>query len=158
MKGKSRNIFVSHVHENDGRLPSLKSLAAKHGGKIRDYSVNSDKPNRANNPKYIWDKHIKPRLDKCKTLAVLITPDMTRKNSPWVEKEILYAHKEGKKIVGIWDHGKREDVPHGLDELADSIVDWNGERLVEALFSDKEVFCDEDGGGLPPRNPVRHSC
>ena len=102
-------------------------------------------------------KYLKPRIDASGTLAVLITREMTEKESEWVDREITYAHEQGKRIVGIWDHGTdRVELPHRLDEIADSIVSWNGRQIIEAIFEEKDIFYDREGKPLQQRDVIRH--
>jgi hypothetical protein len=56
------------------------------------------------------------------------------KNSEWVNWEIEYAAKQGKRIVGIWEHGETEcDLPEALKEYADAMVGWNGDAIIDAI-------------------------
>lgn len=71
----TKNIFISHVHEDDELLPDLKDLIARAGMDVRDGSINSDKPNNAENEEYIKREYLKPRIDWASTLVVLITHD-----------------------------------------------------------------------------------
>ena len=70
-----KNVFISHIHEDDHRLPPLKKLLAKHGLDVRDASINSLKPNQAQNEDYIKYQILAPRIDWAGVLVVLITPD-----------------------------------------------------------------------------------
>jgi MTH538 TIR-like domain (DUF1863) len=45
-----KNVFISHIHEDDDGLAKLKELVAKSGLTVRDASINSTNPNNANNP------------------------------------------------------------------------------------------------------------
>ena len=45
----TKNVFISHVHEDDGTLQDLKQLLEKNGHSIRDGSIDSSKPNDAKN-------------------------------------------------------------------------------------------------------------
>jgi len=53
MADEIKNVFISHVHEDDAGLGKLKDLLAKDGMTIRDYSINADKANKAKSPEYI---------------------------------------------------------------------------------------------------------
>ena len=44
---KTKNVFISHVHEDDAGLDDLKSLLRSKGMEVRDSSINSDRPNNA---------------------------------------------------------------------------------------------------------------
>ena len=53
---KTKNVFISHVHEDDDLLPKLKDLIGRAGMEVRDGSINSDKPNQAQSEEYIKSK------------------------------------------------------------------------------------------------------
>ena len=121
-----KNIFISHIHEDDHRLDPLKTLLGASGMNVRDGSVNSDKPNEASNEQYIKSEILTPRIAWASVLVVLITPET--QGSKWVTWEIECAEKLGKRIVGVWDHGNSEcEVPEALNRLADAIVGWQGD-------------------------------
>ncbi|TIS47300.1 TIR domain-containing protein [Mesorhizobium sp.] len=133
MSDKVCNVFISHVHEDDARLQALKDLLAKNGCVARDSSINSDRPNDAKNPDYIKREILSPRIEWAGTVVVLITPDT--KHSDWVNWEIEYAHKLGKRIVGVWDHGEHGcEPPEALDEYANAVVPWRAEQIIDAIF------------------------
>ena len=50
MTDEIRNVFISHVHEDDETLGKLKDLLSGREYEIYDGSINSDKPNDASNP------------------------------------------------------------------------------------------------------------
>ena len=70
MSDEIRNIFISHIHEDDARLPALKELLAKHNYNVRDSSINSTKPNEARNEEYIKNKILAPQIDWAQVLLV----------------------------------------------------------------------------------------
>jgi hypothetical protein len=151
------NVFISHIHEDDHRLVPLKELLAKNGCIARDGSINSNTPNNAKDPDYIMRDIIKPRIDHCGTLVVLITPDT--KDSDWVNREIEYAAQQGKRIVGVWDHGEHGcEVPEKLDEYASTIVPWLSEQIIDAIFGKIEDFRDPKGEVIPERSMARYNC
>lgn len=53
MSNEIRNIFISHIHEDDTGLKKLKDLLASHEMIVRDYSIKSDNPNNARSEDYI---------------------------------------------------------------------------------------------------------
>ena len=65
---ETKNVFISHIHEDDDGLPRVKDLLAKQGLTVRDSSINSDKPNNATNERYIKDSILTPRIDWCLSL------------------------------------------------------------------------------------------
>ena len=42
-----KNIFISHIHEDDEGLAKLKHLIKSNGMTPRDYSIDADNPNNA---------------------------------------------------------------------------------------------------------------
>lgn len=58
-----KNVFVSHVHEDDAGLTKLKALLQKNGMTIRDSSINSSNPNNAKSPEYIKNEILAPQIN-----------------------------------------------------------------------------------------------
>lgn len=128
----TKNIFISHVHEDDDLLPKLKELIGRAGMEVRDGSVNSDKPNEARSEDYIKREILVPRIDWASTLVVLITQDTAQ--SEWVNWEIEYAIEQGKTVVGVFAQGATDaDIPEELGKHAAAIVGWQGDRVVDAI-------------------------
>ncbi|HLH89983.1 MAG TPA: TIR domain-containing protein [Xanthobacteraceae bacterium] len=152
-----RNVFISHVHEDDEGLGKLRDLLGKRGMTIRDGSINEDKPNEANSPDYIKFKILAPRINWAGTFITYITPHT--KDSEWVDWEIEYAEKQGKRIVGIWAHGHKEcEVPEALKKYADTVVPWNAEKIMDAIDGKRTDWEKPDGQSLPPRDIARANC
>ncbi len=57
-----KNVFISHVHEDDDLLPKLKALIANAGMEVRDGSITSEKPNEAQSEEYIKREILAPRI------------------------------------------------------------------------------------------------
>ena len=157
---KRKNVFISHVHEDDDLLPKLKELISKAGMEVRDGSITSDKPNDARNREYIKHQILAPRIKWAETLVVLITQDTH--DSWWVNWEIERAVKEGKNVIGVYAQGATDaDIPEELQNCGDAaIVGWQGDRVVDAI-NGKIRDWDKPETGLP-RDPVwpitRYSC
>lgn len=151
------NVFISHIHEDDPVLGKLKDIASANGLTLKDASINASKPNQAKSPDYILNKLIRRRINWCSVLPVIITPDT--KESEWVKKEIMLAAKLGKRIVGIWPHGHANcEEPEILKQLADSIVPWNGSKIVQALTGEFNGRQNPDGGECTPIPFRRYRC
>src|SRR5262245_28090951 len=101
-----KNIFISHVHEDDHLLPKLKDLIKKAGMDVRNGSIDSEKPNNAKSPDYIKERYLKPHINWASTLVVLITHDTAQ--SDWVNWEIKYAIEQGKKVNGLLEHEAKD--------------------------------------------------
>lgn len=157
MEAQLRNVFISHIHEDDHRLAPLKDLLGASGMEVRDGSINSDKPNEASNEEYIKYQILRPRIEWASVVVVLITPDT--KDSKWVQWEIETAEALGKRIVGVWDHGEAEsDLPEALDRYADAIVGWQGDRVRDAIEGRINNREKPDGDVIAPRTVKRYSC
>src|SRR5260370_21989734 len=155
MANEVKNVFISHIHEDDEGLGKLKELLAKSGFEIRDASITSDKPNEASNPDYIKAEILAPRIRWASTLIVYITPDTH--DSEWVNWEIESAEKMGKRIVGVWAHGANEsNLPQALDAYADAVVGWNANRIIDAISGRSREWVMSSGSPRSARPIPRH--
>jgi len=154
---KLKNVFISHIHEDDHRLEPLKGLLADNGIVARDSSITSEKPNRARDPDYIMREIIEPGIDWAGTMFVLISPET--KDHVWVDLEIRYAVETDTPVVGIWDYGHQGcEVPQALEEFACAIVPWDAKHIIRAAFGEEKEFLNADGSRRPPRSIPRAKC
>ena len=157
MANESKNIFISHIHEDDEGLDKLKSLLKDNGITPRDYSINADNPNNAHSEDYIKSQILAPRIRQSGTLVAYISPET--KDSDYVNWEIEYAQKQGKRIVGVWAHGEAGcEVPEALDNFADAVVGWTGNRIIDAINGKIDGWENQDGIERTPRGISRYSC
>ena len=157
MADQVKNVFVSHIHEDDEGLGALKELLAKADFQIRDASITSEKPNAATSSEYIKNEILAPGIRWASTLIVYVTPET--KDSEWVNWEIEYAQKLGKRIVGIWAHGANEsNLPKALDSYADAVVGWNAERIIDAITGRRREWITSGGEPRPDRQIPRYRC
>lgn len=157
MSSQTKNVFISHVHEDDEGLTDLKNLLKSKDMEVRDSSVSSDNPNNATSPDYIKSEILAPRIDWASTLLVYISPET--KNSEWVNWEIERANKQDKTIVGVWERGSSGcDVPDALDDYGHALVGWNADKIIDAINGDYEGFEEQDGTPCGPRPIRRHPC
>src|SRR5260370_30496730 len=151
------NVFISHIHEDDDGHSDIKDLLTKSGCEFRDSSINSSNPNEANNPDYIKSEILGPRIQWAGTMVVLISPDTHE--SEWVNWEIEYAHKLGKRIVGVWAHGAKDcDTPEKLELYADAVVGWQGDCIMDAITGKLDNWQGPAGEPRPVRPIARYSC
>jgi len=157
MDGDIKNVFISHIHEDDDGLAALKGLVQRGGLTIRDASINSSNPNDANHDGYIKSQILAPQIRWASTLLVYITPQT--RNSEWVNWEIEYAAKEGKRIVGVYAHGANEcDIPEALEKYADDVRAWNSDGVVQAILGETNEWRDPAGDLRPLRPITRYGC
>jgi hypothetical protein len=157
MADQTKNVFISHIHEDDAGLGKIKDLLAKSGMTIRDSSINSSNPNEAKSADYIKSGILAPQIKWASTLLVYITPGT--KNSDWVNWEIEYAHKEGKRIVGVWANGDKDcELPDALKNYADAVVGWTGSSIIDAINGTNDNWVNQDGSPIGTRPITRHRC
>ena|SRR2546426_5946203 len=155
-----KNVFISHVHEDDDLVPMLKELIGKAGMEVRDGSITSDKPNEAQSEEYIQNEILEPRIQWASTLVVLITHDTAE--SWWVNWEIKRAVELDKNVIGVYAQGATDaDIPEELQKCGDAaIVGWQGDRVVDAINGNIREWDRPDSGA--PRTPEwpikRYSC
>jgi len=151
-----RNVFISHVHKDDHGLQKLKDLLAPKGMEVRDSSIHVGKFNNATDEHYIKTQILAPAINWAGVFICYVSPQT--KNSDWVNWEIEYAAKQGKRIIGVWEHGEKEcDLPDALKEHADALVGWNGDSIVDAI-NGKDSWEKPDGGACDPVPLKRHPC
>ena len=157
MSDTTKNVFISHIHEDDSGLADLKNLLKKHGMSVRDGSITKGKFNNAHDENYIKYQILAPRVRWASTLIVYVSPGT--KASEWVNWEIEYAHKEGKRIVGVYERGERDcALPEALERYADAVVGWAGENIVDAIDGPFDQWHKPDGSMQEYRNIKRHAC
>ena len=151
------NVFVSHIHKDDAKLSNLKQLLKNNGMVTRDYSINSNNPNNAKSEGYIKSQILAPRIKQCSTFLVYVSPET--KNSKYVNWEIDYAHKAGKRIVGVWAHGESGcECLEALENFADAVVGWTGDCIIDAIEGKFDGWLNSDGTPRIPQTIVRYSC
>lgn len=152
-----KNIFISHIHEDDEGLGNLKDLLSRNGMTVRDYSINSDNPNRAHSEDYIKSGILAPRIELSGALVVYISSET--KDSDYVNWEIEFAHKHDKRIVGVWAQGENGcQVPEALQDYGDAVVGWHGNRIIDAINGKINEWQNPDGSECSPRDINRFSC
>jgi hypothetical protein len=151
-----KNVFISHVHEDDAGLQKLKDLVSSKGMDIRDASIHTGKFNKAKDETYIKSGILAPLIQWAGTFICYVSPNTL--HSEWVNWEIEYAAKEGKRIVGVWAHGENEcEIPEALKEYADAMVGWNGDAIIDAING--KDSCEKPDGSAWDLVPLkRHPC
>lgn len=132
---REKNIFVSHFHTHAEWINKLKDLLEKHELTMKDSSIYEKKnPNSAKNEDYI-KSFIRPRIKWAGTVVVLIGENTHK--SDYVQWEIEYAAREGKRIVGVYLPGEdNSTLPEALIQYGDALRHWNGDSIIDAITGD----------------------
>jgi len=159
MEDKTKNIFVSHQHNDAEKIEAFKQLIGKHGINMRDSSIYESKlKNNATNEQYIKYELIKPQIDWAGTVVVLIGKDTAK--SDYVNWEIKTAAEMGKRVVGVFlQNAKDEDIPLELNEYGRALVGWNGDKIVAAI-NGEDTWEKSDGSPKEgtPKDLPRFTC
>lgn len=149
-----KNVFISHIHEDDSRLGQLKGLLARKDYPVRDSSINSANQNKAKSHDYIKRDILRPQITWAGTVIVLITPQT--RNSEWVDWEIREAVRQDKHVIGVWGQGAAQcDVPDALTEFGFRVVGWHGDSIIDAIEGNPGPWETPEGGAWPKRNLPR---
>jgi hypothetical protein len=155
---KRRHVFVSHHHADDEGVTKMTRLLSGKGYDIRNSSIRAKPANAERLRKGLVSDDTIRRLLRMKiswagTVVVLIGKNTHER--PWVNWEIEQANKQGKNIVGVYEHGGTEnEVPEALKNYASSIVGWNAESILAAIDGTNYAFENPDG---TPKSPMHSS-
>lgn len=149
------NIFISHYHADDDKVQKIKSRLTERGYNVRNFSVDSTKHKDGRTPsKEVIERYLRIRVKASSTFICVIGPEThTRK---WVDFEIREAIRQGKKVIGIYTHGNKDnvDIPEALKQFGASLIGWNSiEKLGDIIEGNISVFEGSDGfssGGYFP--------
>lgn len=152
-----RRIFVPHVHEDDEHVDNLRQYLNRKGREADVSAIDSSSPNDAHNPDYIMSRYIRPKVEWCEAIVVLISP--ATQGSDWVSDEIELARRLDKRIIGVWIPGSEGcPIPEGLQDYANAVVDWNGDRILDAIDRRVNNINDASGKPIAPQLIKRHNC
>ena len=160
MAEKKHNIFISHYGEDERQLDSLKQRLRDHGCDIRNSSVEKKKYR----PYKVTDATIARYLRICirwaKTFIVMIG-EHTHKR-PWVNYEIRNAARQGKAIIGIYEHGCKDGVelPEAFKRYGTNTLGWNSvDKLIDVIEGRTVVSENPNGSASGPiQNIIRIKC
>jgi hypothetical protein len=153
----TRRIFAPHVHEDDEHVDKLRQLLNQSGREVDVSAIDSSSPNNARNPDYIMSEYIRPKVEWCEAIVVLISPNT--QGSDWVDNEIELAKRLERRIIGVWIPGSEGcPIPEGLQDYANAIVSWNDDSILGAIDGNINNIADASGTPIAPQNIARHNC
>lgn len=160
--GKTSNVFISHHHKDDVHVDKLTSLLAKKGYSIRNSSIRAKPANQKRLDKGLVKDSTIRRLLRMKMSwagkVVVLVGTETHKR-PWVDWEIREAHRQGKDIVGVYEHGLKDkvEVPPALEKYATSTVGWDSGSIIDAIGG-KPTFQNPDGSPCARKDGATSVC
>lgn len=146
----TKNVFISHHHEDDAHVDKLTDLLSKKGFSIRNSSIRAKPANQERLDKKLVKDAVIQRLLRMKISwagSVIVLVGKETHSRPWVNWEIEQAHKQGKNIVGVYEHGLKDKVnlPPALEKFGTSqVVGWDSDSIIAAIEG-KSIFLNPDG-------------
>ena len=160
MAEKKHNLFISHYGEDESQLDSLTKRLRDHGCDIRNSSVEKKKyrPYKVTNATIA--RYLRICIRWAKTFIVMIG-EHTHKR-PWVNYEIRNAARQGKVIIGIYEHGCKDDVelPEAFKRYGTTTLGWNSvDKLIDVIEGRIVVSENPNGSASGPiQNIIRIKC
>ncbi|WP_070138136.1 TIR domain-containing protein [Crocinitomix algicola] len=155
------NIFISHYGKDDHHVQSLKERLKGGGFNVRNFSIDSTKHKDGRKPSdAVVKRLLNIRIKQSSTVICLIGPETH--NRKWVNYEIRKAYAEGKRIVGVYTHGNKDNVelPTTFKRYGSALLGWNSiDKLGDIVSGNNSDFENESGGVASPLyNIKRISC
>ena len=117
--GRRRHVFISHHFADDTEVDKLTALLQRTGYDVRNSSIRAKAANQRRLERGLVKDETIRRLLRMKISwagrVIVLVGKATHKRS-WVDWEIKQAHKQGKRIVGVYARGGTEaDLPPGWE-------------------------------------------
>lgn len=145
-----KNVFISHHGKDDVDVQRLRELMNRHGYTLRNSSVDSTRPNNAENEHHIRYNIIRPGIQWAGTVIVLVGDETHSRD--WVNWEIEQARKLGTRMVGVYINGLQQANPPLSEEFknyADALVGWTGSSIIDAIEGRINNFQNPDSSPFP---------
>lgn len=144
MSGEIRTLFISHAPRDGETFQGLQALCKK-----QRYGIEGGPPPSGTSST--------ARIDAADALVVVISP-ATRTRAE-VNEEIEYAHRQGKRIVGVYaPDGTESDVPASFQKYGPALVTCQAEQVLAALVGDINHWFTPDGDAVSEREIDRFTC
>lgn len=160
--GRTKNVFISHHHKDDKHVDNLTKLLAKNDYSIRNSSIRAKPANQERLDKGLVKDSTIRRLLRMKmswagTVVVLVGKETHTR--PWVDWEIREAKRQGKNIVGVYEHGLKEKVelPPALEQYATACVGWSSDSIIDAINGSPN-FQNPDGSPCERKDGTHSVC
>ncbi len=144
-----QNIFISHYGKDDNHVQSLKNRLKEQGNDVRNFSVDSTNHKDGRIPrKEVVERLLRMRIRWSSSVICLIGQKTHTRD--WVDFEIEEAYKQGKRIVGVFAYGSKEnaEVPEMLKKYASNIIGWNSIEKLSELITGKNIPVENPDGSI----------
>jgi MTH538 TIR-like domain (DUF1863) len=153
---KRLHVFISHYHKDDAGVGKLTDLLNSRGHDVRNSSIRANPKNRERLNKGLVKEATIRRLLRMKISwagAVVVLIGKNTHTRCWVDWEIDEAHKQGKRIVGVFARGGADaDIPANLRKYGCECVAWNADSILNAIGGTDAPF--EGPSGAPAPTPT----
>lgn len=158
MARRKVRVIVSRLLRDDALLKELKALLLPLGIELEIDLMVPGEPDDLKNDPPIEDDVLVSRITAAEALLVLITSSTPL--SKLVNRQIECAMKESRRIIGVYaPNTKVSGVPDSLAKFGDSLVEWNGSRILDAMDGKLDgKWSTPVGKTIPPRDIPRYDC
>lgn len=145
-----KHVFISHHHRDDAAVDKLTALLKGREIDLRNSSIRALRPENRERfeQRKVSDNTIKRWLRRkvsWATTVIVLIGEHTHSRE-WVDWEIEQAHRQGKPIIGVFEHGGLDaEVPVGLKKYGCTTVAWNAQSIIDAIEGGTPRFEDSDG-------------
>lgn len=151
------NIFISHYSEDNGHLNRLKERLQEKGCTVRNSSVEKEDYRKDKVADSTIAQELRGYIKWAGTFIVLIGEHTHER--PWVNYEIRNAYLQGKKIIGVYMHGCKNDVelPEAFKRYGGSVIGWNSiDKLIDVIEGKCPPPEAPEGGEAQPIYNIIH--
>lgn len=129
------NVFISHYGEDEPHLDRLRERLKSIGCDVRNGSIEKKDYRKDRVADATIAAEIRSHINWAGTFIVMIGEHTHER--PWVNYEIRYAARQGKTIVGIYEHGCKDNVelPEAYKRYGGSPLGWNSLEKLDDIIS-----------------------
>ena len=159
------NVFISHYSGDVERMRALLDRLNSSGCLARNSSAEEDKDGGlVHRGRIVSDKviarYLRMRIRWAGTVIVIIGEHTHER--PWVNYEIREAYRQGKQIIGIYDHGCRDSVklPEAFIRYGGSTIGWNSLDKLSGMLNGDVPIPEAPSGSpaIPIQNIIHIVC
>lgn len=128
------NVFISHYAEDDDELHKFKDRLKEKGCEVRNSSVEKGEYRKERVKDATIAKELRGFIKWAGTFIVLIGEHTHER--PWVNYEIRNAFLQGKKIIGLYMYGCKDNVelPEAFKRYGGSLLGWNSrDKIIDLI-------------------------